>query len=505
MPDRIEFRLTLPTAVSTPLQSDPDAPFRILIMADFSGRAARETPTFELDWADRRPLPVDIDRFAAVMSQLAPKLSLPFNGAMGTETTTINFSELDDFHPDTLCCQLERLQAPCRSSKDLSNLADFTKSEQLHLSPIKEPSNFSQPAEEDNNALLERLLGRTPSQPKTGGASAGIGTIDGLIKAIIQPHIVQTDRQQIAQTTATEARLAEQLRAILHHPAFQTLEATWRSTYDLVAHIDSDTVQIELFDMTRQELMADLHAAGHDPRATQLYSILIDQGVRAPNGDPWSLLVGDYQFSATAEDIALLASLGVLAAEAGGPFLAAATPSLLGCSAPESLADPTLWMPPPVEYQKGWQALRSSAAAPWLGLATPRILLRLPYGKKTDPIERFPFEEMPSGRDPDAYLWGNPAFSCARLIAANFMENSCESGLNASLVFDDLPVHIYEQAGERAIQSAVETLLGERAVLAIMAHGIMPILGDRRRNSARLAGFQSVANPPAGLAGRWKA
>jgi type VI secretion system ImpB/VipA family protein len=99
MPDHIEFRLTLPTAISTPTQPDPEAPFRILIMADFSGRTAGETPASRLDRADRPPLPVDMDRFAAVMSRLAPRLSLPLHGETSTEAITLRFSELDDFHP----------------------------------------------------------------------------------------------------------------------------------------------------------------------------------------------------------------------------------------------------------------------------------------------------------------------------------------------------------------------------------------------------------------------
>ncbi|MGB4946724.1 MAG: type VI secretion system contractile sheath large subunit [Candidatus Competibacter denitrificans] len=503
MPDRIEFRLTLPTAISTPTQPDPEAPFRILIMADFSGRAAGETPASGLDRAGRPPLPVDMDRFAAVMSRLAPRLSLPLHGETSTEAITLRFSELDDFHPDALCRQLESLQSLCRSRANPPNLADLAQVTQPHPSLTVESPNPSQPPTEDHNALLERLLGKTPSHAQTGTGS-GVGAIDGLVKAIVQPHIVQPDHQQAAWLAATDALLGERLRAILHHPDFQALEATWRSTYDLVAHVDSDAVQIELFDMTRNELLADLRAAGDDPRATRLYSILIDQGVRAADGHPWSLWVGDYHFGATTEDIALLASLGILAAEAGGPFLAAAAPSLLGCPATASLTDPALWTPPLAEHQRDWQALRTSSIAPWLGLATPRILLRLPYGQKTDPIEQFPFEEMPSGRDADAYLWGNPAFSCARLIADGFMENGFENGLNAPLALDDLPAHSYQQAGERALQPAVEALLGERAALSILAHGVMPILGSRQHNSARLAGFRSLANPATGLAGRWQ-
>ncbi len=142
----------------------------------------------------------------------------------------------------------------------------------------------------------------------------------------MQPHIVHTDPNQSAWVAAVDAAISDQLRAILHQPAFQALEATWRSVQGLVADFDSDTVQVALFDVTRQELLADLRSAGGDPTATSLYTRLIDRGVRMPDGQPWSLLIGDYRFGAGPEDIALLAALGALAAHAGGPFLAEAAP-----------------------------------------------------------------------------------------------------------------------------------------------------------------------------------
>jgi type VI secretion system protein ImpC len=43
------------------------------------------------------------------------------------------------------------------------------------------------------------------------------------------------------------------------------------------------------------------------------------------------------------------------------------------------------------EDAQRWQALRHSSAAPWLGLALPRLLMRLPYGPDTDAVDGFDF------------------------------------------------------------------------------------------------------------------
>lgn len=257
--------------------------------------------------------------------------------------------------------------------------------------------------------------GKHPADPPARPAASGATAIQGLLQSVVQPHIVWTDPRQPAWVAAVDAAIGDQLRAILHQPAFQALEATWRSIHHLVSNYSDDTVQIFLLDASRQELLADLRVAGGDPKATGLYRLLIERGIQMPDGEPWAALVGDYRFGAGPEDVALLALLGSLAAQSGGPFLAAATQELLGCHSVTALADPAQWQSLPAEAEQRWQALRGCVVAPWIGLALPRVLLRLPYGTKTDPVEAFAFEEMPSGRDPDAYLWGNPAFICGPL------------------------------------------------------------------------------------------
>ena len=504
MPGRMEFQLNLPKSATNPTRRDPAAPLRLLIMADFSGRADRETPGPLADLASRPLLTVDVDSLDAVMARLAPKLRRV--GAESGSALTLSFSQLDDFHPDALYQRLELFQSLRRSRARLLNPASFAQAvAELSPAPPQEPAKPESAATENDAALLERLLGKTPEPTSTRpAADVGTAAINTLLQAVVQPHIVRTDPRQEAWIEAVDAAIGEQLRAILHQPAFQALEATWRGVRDLVANLDSDLLRVDLLDVTKQELLADLRTAAGQPRATSLYTLLIDREVQLPDSQPWSLLVGDYAFGATPDDIALLAALGSVAAHAGGPFLAAADPNALGCASAAELADPTQWTPLPATAEQHWQALRQTEVAPWLGLALPRVLLRLPYGQKTEPVEQLEFEEMPLGRDPDAYLWGNPAFACARLIAAAFAENGWDFSPGDVLELDDLPAHVYGEAEERRMQPGTEVLLGERAMQALLARGIMPLLGHRQRNVVRLARFQSLADPPAALAGGWR-
>ncbi|MCP5126568.1 MAG: type VI secretion system contractile sheath large subunit [Gammaproteobacteria bacterium] len=505
MPGRMEFQFNVPKSrINSPTRRNPATPLHILIMADFSARAHREAPGPLIDLANRPLLAVDVDNLDAVMARLAPKLRLTPTLDHGA-ALTIGFNQLDDFHPDALYQRLDVFQALRRTRARLLNPASFAQAvaELTPSPPIGTIQNEPAPTEGEAE-LLERLLGQAPTQPVAARPTdAGAAAIQSLVQAIVQPHIVHTDARQPAWVAAVDATIGDQLRMILHQPAFQALEATWRSLQGLIADLDSDAVRVSLLDVTRQELLTDLRSAGGDPKATSLYTLLIDQGARMPDGPSWSLLVGDYRFAAGPEDIALLAALGSLAAHAGGSFLAEAAPELLGADSAAALTDPGQWETLDTGQEENWQALRRCEIASWLGLALPRVLLRLPYGRKTDALEHIEFEEMPGGRDAEAYLWGNPAFVCARLIAAAFVERGWDFSPGDVLELDDLPAHIYEEAGERVMQPATEALLGERAMQATLARGLMPLLGHRQRNTVRLARFQSLAEPATVLAGTW--
>ena len=60
---------------------------------------------------------------------------------------------------------------------------------------------------------------------------------------------------------------------------------------------------------------------------------------------------------------------------------------------------------------------RALPASAYLSLATPRFLLRIPYGKRTDPIDAFAFEEFSRQSGLSGMLWGHPAILTANLLA----------------------------------------------------------------------------------------
>ena len=107
MPARMEFTVNLPRSAPPAQPVAADAPLRILVMADFSGRSQREPAANRLDLDNRPLLDVDVDTLDAVMARLAPQLRLPVAGG----SVTVSFHQLDDFHPDALYQRLDLFQA----------------------------------------------------------------------------------------------------------------------------------------------------------------------------------------------------------------------------------------------------------------------------------------------------------------------------------------------------------------------------------------------------------
>jgi type VI secretion system protein ImpC len=216
------------------------------------------------------------------------------------------------------------------------------------------------------------------------------------------------------------------------------------------------------------------------------------------------VLVGNYTFGSSLEDLSLLAALGILASHAGGPFLASADTRLLGCRSFADSPDAHDWVGMEQQDAQRWQMFRHSPAATWIGLALPRVLMRLPYGSDTEPLETFEFEEIPpTQKQHQALLWGNPAFYCALLIARSFSEQGWSMQLGDYLEIDELPAYIIKQHGESMLQPCAEVCLSDKAMGNILNQGIMPFISHRSRNIVRLARFQSVAEPLKALSGPW--
>jgi type VI secretion system protein ImpC len=140
-------------------------------------------------------------------------------------------------------------------------------------------------------------------------------------------------------------------------------------------------------------------------------------------------------------------------------------------------------------------------------VALPRTLLRQPYGPRSDPVQLggLPFEEAEGGGlSLSELLWGHPAYALARLLARSYLEAGWEMEPGDHLELDRLPSWTVQREGERELQPCAEVLLSQKQLEALASLGLMGFAASTRQNAVRLLRFQSIAEPSAPLAGRWR-
>jgi type VI secretion system protein ImpC len=338
---------------------------------------------------------------------------------------------------------------------------------------------------------LQRLLGRSssPSQP-TAQAAGPTALVEAMIREAVAPHVVgKPDPRQADLVAAVDEMNGELMRAVLHNPAFQNLEAIWRGLDRLIRSLDLDeTLQVYVLDASREELVQDL-AGAPDMAESATYRLITDPAA----GDPWSLLVDLTPYRRGEPDAALLARLGAMAQEADAAVLA----GLDGAAAGEGFTSP--------EAQQAWTTLRNSPVAPSIAVALPSILLRLPYGRDTEPVDGFAFTEQTVPPANSRYLWGSAAGAVAQLLAQSFAgAGGWDFAPGDGSSIDDLPIHVSKNEGESVQTPCAQTWLPEAKVDALIREGLMPLVSVRGRGEVRVPRFQSIAQPPAPLAGRWR-
>ncbi|HEY2377829.1 MAG TPA: type VI secretion system contractile sheath large subunit [Gemmatimonadaceae bacterium] len=475
------------------MQPPAYGPFRIALIGDFSGRANRGILEKGKALAARRSVRVDRDSIDDAIAHFAPRLQL--NVGSEGDRVEIGFTALDDFHPDGLYERLPRFRALRDAGARALASASFLSSRM--------------PTPPTPAGALDAILGDAPMPP--GGAALAKAparptlqpsdsALSEFVQRAVAPHLVRTPDPTAQEIKAgVDAAVTAELRAILHDADYQALEAAWREAAFLVRRLDTDSaLQVHVVDISREELAADL--ATDDIERSGLHRLLVEQSVGTPGSDPWALLVALSTLGRDENDLALLGRLGRVARDAGAPFVSGGSSALVGTESIAATPDCDDWM---AEAPNGWPALRASSIAPYVSLIAPRILLRLPYGKRTDECELIQFEEnVPDTRpEHESYLWGSGGVAAALLIGEGFSEYGWN--LRPGREISNLPLHVYRADGETIATPCAEAVLSERAAERLLESGLSPLLTVRDSDAVIFPRLQSIAEPLTRLRGRW--
>lgn len=320
------------------------------------------------------------------------------------------------------------------------------------------------------------------------------GNIDQLIKDIVAPYVTaKTDPRLPELEAAVDCAAAELMRKIMHASHFQALEAGWRSLYMLVRRLETNSkLKLFLLDISKEEITSDIHACESNVKASGLYKLLVENNEVA-GGTPYAIINADYFIEDTQDDLVLASMLADIGQAVDACVVAGGSLRFAGCENLASEHDPDDWCYRLEEsIQKQWRALREQPGAAHLALAAPRFLLRLPYGRKTSPIDSFDFEELSDSYSHDYYLWGNTAWLVTFLLAQSYSAHGWSGAEETIREVAGLPLHAYSVEGESVIKPPAEVVLVDRAAGCMMRAGLLPVRSVKNSNSVLIPDFMSV-------------
>jgi len=305
-----------------------------------------------------------------------------------------------------------------------------------------------------------------------------------------------------AMIAAIDAKLAEQINLIIHQPEFQQLESAWRGLHHLVNNTETDEhLKIKVMNISKKDTQKTLKKfRGTAWDQSPLFKKIYEEEYGQLGGEPFGVLIGDYYFDHSPQDVQMLADIAQVAAAAHVPFIAAAAPTVMQMETWNELANPRdltkIFQTP--EYA-AWRSLRESEDSRYIGLAMPRFLARLPYGAKTEPVEEFNFEEDTGGGDSEHYTWCNSAYAMATNITRSFkLYGWCANirGVESGGAVSGLPAHTFpDDDGGVAMKCPTEIAISDRREAELAKNGFMPLIFKKNSDFAAFIGAQSLQKP----------
>ena len=311
--------------------SNKNRTFEMLALADFCGSGAPENDA---------PQRIDKSNFEVVLSSFSPRLDLQVADHVGGGklplAIELRFAAMADFAPIAILEQTDAFRGYLESCRLLSAVAKGavgTDAAQQRLAKLEIP-----------DALRDRISGvlSGPAAPPAQEAATSTDQTGDILGDVGMPDEGQPDAQrgvqslidqlgikrvelaaaparQLAATLLDETcRLVHaQLDEILHHSSFQTLEAAWRGLQLLVTRTDfqQPSVAIHVAHCTRPNLVSALAA-----QLETLWSI----------GHVADLVVADFAFDQSPQDVALLKAVADGGLGAYCPVVASASRAILG-------------------------------------------------------------------------------------------------------------------------------------------------------------------------------
>lgn len=316
-----------------------------------------------------------------------------------------------------------------------------------------------------------------------------------------------TEPQQIARrlnaAVAQIDALAEgMMNEILHHPALQKLEASWRGLKSLVERVpDGTNIKIRVLQATWNELVKDQERALEFDQSALFRKVYGDE-FDTPGGTPYGLLLADYAIchrplpGHPTDDIFALGGLSNVAAAAFAPLVCGVDPRFFEIDHFNDL-DPGINLDQSLRglaYTK-WNAFRTTEDSRFVGLVLPQVVMRAPYGDEPTDTNSFQFRER-IGRNPNDTLWGNGVYAFGAVAIRAFAQSAWLADVRGTRQaggvggeVDGFPEISLPSPHRQVLMPVVNVMLTDRQEKELAELGFLPLC---HRPGTNTAAFYSV-------------
>ncbi|MEM9657279.1 MAG: type VI secretion system contractile sheath large subunit [Planctomycetota bacterium] len=306
--------------------------------------------------------------------------------------------------------------------------------------------------------------------------------------------------------------LNAQLNEVLHAPPFQKLEASWRGLAYLVEQADREDdpmIKIRVLNASWRDLERDSDRAVEFDQS-QLFRKVYESEFGMPGGEPFGLLIGDYEVQPRPssahphDDLRVVESIMGVAAAAFCPVVLNAHPAMFGLddfTRLEQRLDHERTFNG-VDYVK-WNALRAKQDARFLGITLPRVLMRTPYEDDGDRVDRFRFHEDVRGPDRSKYLWGGAGYAFGSVLMRAFAQagwladiRGARRGLEGGGLVTGLPTHGFATDQNGYVnRSSTDVIITEDLEKQLSDLGFMPLCFSKDTEYSVFYSNQSLQKP----------
>lgn len=348
--------------------------------------------------------------------------------------------------------------------------------------------------------LLDSIVEEGRLAKDDSARERGKDMIKQFVKEVLAGTITigrDTDAMINARIAQIDHLVSIQLNEVMHAPEFQKLEGTWRGLRYLINNSEtSDHLKIKVLNVNKKELLRDLQRAAEFDQSA-MFKKVYEEEFGVFGGSPFGALIGDYEFGKSGQDIELLEKVSQVAAAAHAPFLTAASSEMFNLESYTDLDAPRDMSRvfDTTEYAK-WKGFRQSDDSRYIGLTCPRILMRLPYGSDTVPVEEFNYEERVDGTDHSKYLWANSSWALGARLTSAFAQYgwcACIRGVESGGMVEGLPVHNFQTGeGDVAMKCPTEVPITDRREKELADLGFIPLVHCKNTDYAAFFSVQSA-------------